>query len=136
MGVFNRFFRKAEMAAIYDALDDFQRGCEDDIEAGFQIVKARVQDFIRFNSDAIQKGILASGVSAEDAALSFVRNQSGELLVSGNHHVQRGLLDEQGQSILKVFRVSTDEMVARGRVTPEWAEGQELNMEMQIADEG
>lgn len=65
---------------------------------------------------------IRAGESHEAFIYNYIVHTCGNKLESGNYHVYRGVLDDEGKEYLHLFEHAISTMIANGGYTAKWAE--------------
>ena len=80
--------------------------------------------------------MVKNNISPKRTAYSWINNDSGDILESGEYHIYRGTLNQTGDELLKIFDISTDELVKLGDMDKEKAYKQKENIRENIKSIG
>ena len=98
--------------------DELDKLVAPDRGPGFGLVNSQSKLYLRDNPDEVESS-LRDGRSPKHIALLLSSNVAQDDLISGRHHVYRGVLDLTGEDALRVFNLSLDGLVEIGQMEPQ-----------------
>ena len=129
-----KIFLSKEIKAVLSILDEL---CyEFDTYLSFEMVKKQAEKMVLANKGKLKEIMIESNISPKRTAYSWVNNLSGDMLESGEYHIYRGRLNQIGDELLKIFDISTDELVKLGDIDKEKAYKQKENIGENIKSTG
>jgi len=129
-----KIFLSKEIKAVLSILDELYY--EFDTYLSFKMVKKQAEKMVLANKGKLKEIIIKSNISPKRTAYSWINNVSGDMLESGEYHIYRGMLNQTGDELLKIFDISTDELVKLGDMDKEKAYKQKENIRENIKSIG
>ena len=121
-----KIFLSKEIKAVLSILDEL---CyEFDTHLSFEMVKKQAEKMVLANKSKLKEIMIKNNISPKRTAYSWINNVSGDMLESGEYHIYRGTLNQIGDELLKIFDISTDELVKLGDMDKERAYKQKENI--------
>lgn len=125
-----KLFLTKEIKDVLCILDEL--GYRFDKYLSFEMVKEQAKKIVLRNKGKLKEIMIERNISPRRAAYSWINNVSGDMLESGEHHIYRGTLNQTGDELLKIFDISTDELVKLGDMDKEKACEQKENIRENI----
>jgi hypothetical protein len=123
---------KAAFAALEEAAYKFQNE-----KWTFQIIRKGIEKNLLLNPNVMVRQIQQSGGrTPREWVYSQIGNIAGDMLETGTHHVYRGILNETGNDLLKMFDATYDELVQMKAADLEYATKQKQTLRSSIREVG
>ncbi len=122
----------------YDALIDIlNEAAKKHSGEGMEFVKGILEGVLGSNKQEISR-IISKGTDPRVWVYSAIGNTCGDYLESGEYHIYRGVLNDMdiGPSLLNLYDLSLDELVAINAIEKEYAENQKQALRNNIASVG
>jgi len=132
MSIFNRLFPSKEMKMVIRAMKEAENVLNN---YSFYIIKNVILKNIYNNPKKVSENLKKSSSTIE-WVYSIISNISGDYVESGHYHMYRGMLNSQGQDLLKLFDDSTDELLKMGAIDETFAKEQKNMVRLNIRHVG
>lgn len=126
MNIFNTLFLDKEIKAVLRVLRELD--IEFDKYLFFENVRDQAERVIIKNKNYIKEIMLKDNISPKRTAYSWINNVSGDMLESGQYHIYRGVLNQTGNDLLRIFDISTDKLVEVGDMDKDKAKEHKQNI--------
>jgi hypothetical protein len=80
--------------------------------------------------------LVKQGVSPRVQVYNAMSNLVGDMVESGHYHVYRGMLDSDGENLLRLFDFAMDSLVATGSIDSTYANKQKAALRKSIQHVG
>jgi hypothetical protein len=127
MNMFSKWFLEKEIIAILSDID-----AEFNDYSIYGTIKYHAEKRILKNRKEIIHRMRRDNRSPRMAAYAWINNVSGDMVASGLYHIYRGTLCMTGKELLKIFDVSTDQLVEDGEMTKDRGEQQKVGIRESI----
>ena len=132
MKAFKRRFASKEVKDALDFLNEL--GSEFDCLA-FRILQSKLEDdFLASNKEVV--ALVKEGVSPRVQVYNAIANLAGDLVESGEYHVYRGVLNQEGQDLLRLFDTAIDRLAQNGAIDSNYADTQKAGIRKSIKSVG
>jgi len=91
-------------------------------------------DFLNNSREVVD--LAKQGVSPRVQVYNAMSNLVGDMVESGHYHVYRGVLNIDGQNLLRLFDFATDSLVTAGSIDSVFANKQKAELRKNIRDVG
>jgi len=102
----------------------------------FDVLIARIMRVLNKNAHEFEQKVKAGRFNARHYTYSALANLTGDMAESGQYHIYRGVLDDQGQTLLQIFNDSTDYLIENNEITKEFGERQKQQVLINIRSVG
>ncbi len=123
----------APKKTLFSALKTAEKELENE---SFDLIKVHFEKAIRKKAKTIMDTIQKNNSTPLAWIYGITSNISGNMVESGNYHIYRGVLNEEGQRLLKLFDDSTNKLLDMGMIEKNYATNQKNTIRENIKGVG